>query len=56
MDRSRNRLGVWLDQLSQRVHVNKLTVALANKIARMAWAIITRPTELFQKNDPRFAV
>jgi transposase len=56
MDRSRNRLGAWLDQLSQRVHVNKLTVALANKIARMAWAIITRPAELFQKNDPRFAV
>ncbi|HEY4367502.1 MAG TPA: IS110 family transposase [Steroidobacteraceae bacterium] len=56
MDRSRNRLGVWLDQLSQRVHVNKLTAALANKIARMAWAIITRPAELFQKNDPRFAV
>lgn len=55
MDRSRNRLGAWLDQLSQRVHVNKLTVALANKIARMAWVVITRPGALYQRNDPRFA-
>jgi len=55
MDRTRNQLGAWLDQLSQRVHVNKLTVALANKIARMAWAILTRPGALYQRNDPRFA-
>lgn len=55
MDRTRNRLGVWIEQLSQRVHVNKLTVALANKIARMAWTVITRPGTLYQRNDPRFA-
>ncbi len=56
MDRSRNRLGAWLDQLSQRVHFNKVTVALANKIARMAWVVITRPGALYQRNDPRFAI
>lgn len=55
MDRSRNRLGAWLDALSVRVHINKLTVALANKIARMAWAILTKPGSLYQRNDPRFA-
>lgn len=55
MDRSRNRLGAWLDALSTRVHINKLTVALANKIARMAWAILTKPGALYQRDDPRFA-
>lgn len=55
MDRSRNRLGAWLDQLGQRVHINKLTVALANKIARIAWKVITTPGALYQRNDPRFA-
>ena len=56
LDRTRNQLGVWIEQISQRVHVNKLTVALANKIARMAWTVITRPGTLYQRNDPRFAV
>lgn len=56
MDRTRNRLGAWLDQLSERAHFNKVTVALANKIARIAWVVITRPGALYQRNDPRFAV
>lgn len=37
LDRTRNRLGVWLDQLQRRMHINKVTVALAAKIARVAW-------------------
>lgn len=57
MDRTRNRLGAWLDQLGQRVHVNPLTVALASKIARIAWEMITTPGALYyQRNDPRFAL
>ncbi len=46
LDRSRNRLGAWLDQLEARMHANKVVVALANKIARIAWVIINRPGTL----------
>ena len=55
LDRSRDRLGKWLDQLQARMHVNKVTVALANKIARIAWVILTRPGALYQRHDPAFA-
>ncbi len=55
LDRTRNRLGVWLDQLQSRMHVNKVVVALANKIARIAWVIITRPGALYERVDPAFA-
>lgn len=36
------RLGVWLTALESRAHRNKVTVALANKLARIAWAVLTR--------------
>lgn len=55
LDRSRDRLGKWLDQLQARMHVNKVTVALASKIARIAWVILTRPGALYQRTDPAFA-
>ncbi|WP_296577925.1 IS110 family transposase [Phreatobacter sp.] len=55
LDRTRNRLGVWLDQLQRRMHANKVVVALANKIARIAWAIINRPGTLYERVDPAFA-
>jgi len=35
---------VWLQRLMQRRHKNVAIVALANKIARMAWAVLTRRT------------
>ena len=55
LDCKRNRLGVWLDQLQRRMHANKVVVALANKIARIAWAIINRPGTLYERVDPAFA-
>ena len=37
-------LGAWLRGLIARAHKNKVVVALANKLARIAWAVLrTRP-------------
>jgi transposase len=55
LDRTRDRLGGWLDGLQVRMHVNKVTVALAAKIARMAWVIITKPGALYERRDPAVA-
>ena len=52
LDRTRDRLGGWLDGLQARMHVNKVTVALAAKIARMSWVMITQPGALYQRRDP----
>ena len=30
----------WVEQCLQRMHVNKVAIALANKMARTAWAIL----------------
>ena len=35
-------LQVWLTQLSARTHRNIVAVALANKLARMAWAVLSK--------------
>jgi hypothetical protein len=43
-------LGAWLRGLMTRMHKNAAVVALANKLARMAWAVL-RHNETF-----RFAV
>jgi len=55
LDRTKSRLGVWVDQLQRRMHINKVVVALANKIARIAWVILNRPGALYQRVDPAFA-
>jgi transposase len=41
---NRNRLPfrVWLDGLDARAHPNVVGVALANKLVRIAWAVLTR--------------
>jgi transposase len=52
MDRSRDRLGAWLDELERRMHANKVTVALAAKIARIAWVILTRPGAVYERREP----
>ena len=43
-------LGAWLRGLMTRMHKNAVVVALANKLARLAWAVL-RHGEMF-----RFAV
>lgn len=44
-------LSRWVNDLTARKHVNVATVALANKTARMAWAIVHGDTEY----DPALA-
>jgi transposase len=39
---SNTALGAWLRGLVARVHKNAATVALANKLARIAWAVLRR--------------
>jgi transposase len=54
LDRTRDRLGNWISALASRMHVNKVVVALANKLARIAWVVLTRPGTLYQRVDPAF--
>jgi transposase len=35
-------LARWVDQLKQRRHGNVAVVAMANKLARIAWAVLTK--------------
>jgi hypothetical protein len=37
------------------MHVNKVIVALAAKIARIAWVVLTRPGAVYERRDPAFA-
>lgn len=55
LDRSRDRLGPWLDGLESRMHKNKVTVALAAKIARIVWVILTRPGATYERRVPAFS-
>ncbi len=40
-----DRLSVWVRQLAKRSHPNKAVVALANKTARIAWAMLRNGTD-----------
>ena len=37
---ARYSFGPWLNAASERLHRNKLAVALANKLARIAWSVL----------------
>lgn len=39
-NRAVHRIGAWLDDLDRRTHKNIATVALANKLARIAWSVL----------------
>lgn len=54
LNREHDRLGQWIGELSKRMHINKVTVALANKLARIAWAIITQHGTTYRRLDPSF--
>ena len=41
IERNRSALGLWLTELSARAHRNISVVALANKMARTAWALLS---------------
>ena len=42
---ARHGLWPWIEQASKRLHRNMLAIALANKLARIAWAILARRRE-----------
>ena len=42
LHRQRHALGRWIDTLEHRAHRNVVAVALANKLARIAWAVLMR--------------
>ncbi|MDW9714510.1 IS110 family transposase [Sinorhizobium meliloti] len=54
LDRTRDRLGSWLDGLQARMHPNKAVVALAAKMARIVWVVLTKPGALYERRDPAF--
>jgi len=39
---SRYSFGAWLKTAAERLHKNKLAVALANKLARIAWSVLAK--------------
>ncbi len=55
LDRSRDRLGNWIDALEKRMHGNKVTVALAAKIARVAWVVLIKPGATYERRSPAIA-
>jgi hypothetical protein len=53
LDRDQHALGRWLNRLVQRVHRNKAVVALANKIALMAWAVTDKARRALPQEQRR---
>lgn len=49
LDRGKDRLGIWIDALRLRMHVNKVTVALAAKLARIVWVVLTKPGATYMR-------
>ncbi|TNH40945.1 IS110 family transposase [Paracoccus haeundaensis] len=52
LDRTKDRLGQWADELRGRMHVNKVTVALAAKMARVVWVVLSKPGATYERRLP----
>jgi transposase len=48
--------GPWLKQAAPRLHKNKLAVALANKLARIAWSVLRHDRAFDTHRDQRLAI
>ncbi|MEL6961417.1 MAG: IS110 family transposase [Pseudomonadota bacterium] len=48
--------GPWLEQAAKRLHKNKLAVALANKLARIAWSVLRYGKPFDQHRDSAMAI
>jgi transposase len=42
LNRDNHATGKWMIQLEARMHRNVLVVAVANKLARIAWAVLAK--------------
>ena len=42
LNRSNHAIGNWMNQLESRTHRNVMVVAVANKLARIAWAVLSK--------------
>lgn len=52
LDRTRGKPGDRLDALEERMPGDKVAIALADKIARIAWAILARAGALCERKEP----
>ncbi|WP_281932497.1 IS110 family transposase [Roseibium album] len=52
LDRTKDRLGQWADELRARMHVNKVTVALAAKLARIIWIVLSKSGATYERRSP----
>jgi hypothetical protein len=53
---ARYSFGPWLNSASERLHSNKLAVALANKLARIAWSVLRNDKTFDGSSDLTAAV
>lgn len=47
----RPSFGNWLARAATRMHRNKLAIALANKVARIAWSVLRHGTPFDAQRD-----
>jgi transposase len=52
MKRDGLAVGEWLDRLDARAHKNVVVVAMANKLARTAWAVLSSGEDYRPKPIP----
>jgi hypothetical protein len=52
---AKHSFGVWLTAAEQRLHHNVLATALANKLARIAWTVLTQGRSYEARVEPKVA-